>query len=796
MEEVNRQDVADNFRALPSTDPKAREIQADVQVSYAYNLTRKTVQRMQDEARGVYEKNKTQAQLDLLAGKTDSGDVNTDARRMAQDKMAVDDLTMDAVANPDDDKKTATAMLGIWRWYERGTDVARALRLRFDPVNTPEGRRAWILRTMLAPTRKEAAIIQRAKTTAEAIDALKIRAKNARKVMVSLKAKNIDISKLTAAELMDEAFVANIMQEISTARSGWGDVVHEWWRNAILSAPTTQIVNTVGNAGHAALEAFIQRPVEALINTVAKNDRAASFRSISAMYRAIVPSLNSANKAFIQSWKTEKPVSGDSAKVEESNSAIPTKFGGKIIRTPQRLMMATDEWFKTVFMAMLTADYATREFDRLVKEGKQKESNREDYVLAQVDKDSSSYAKAWEETLRWSFQQKPGHMAGAIMNWRNDPTFGFLLKFIFPFVKTPANIISTGIRKTPLNAPFYIYKAATGKYSKEDAFRLGAEQAVGMVFMSLLYGMMEGDDDDPLNRPRITSSKKTTSISPAGEKEAEAQDYPPMSVRVGDKWVSYARLEPFATMTATMVDALTAWKQAKDGKTADIPATLFASIRGNFSDKTFLQGVGNMVSMIEGDEFAISKAATSTLAGFNPNIIRSTVRAFDPYVRDTKANKGFLKKLSYQAMPSEGNAPSPKIDKTGQPIKKEGGGVYNSLVPFRIQSADKTTKIDAMVKRYNESVPKDDRWWPSTPSPITVRLGKEKIELTPEEFETYKRYAGDIAQRRLKSVSFNFDAPTESDMERLKKVYEKARDIAKDKIRPSVIRRFTKSARD
>jgi len=785
------------IRAAPSADTKARAMQAETEVAYAYNLTPTTVQQAQDAARGIYDNDRLTAQSDLLAGRQDKGDVNVDAQRMAVDKIAVDDLTVSAVSDPSDNNKVATAMLAIWRWYERGTDVARAMQLRFDPCNTPEGRRAWILRTILAPSKVEAEIIRKAQDTQEAITKLMVRAKLARSVLDMLKRKGKDVSTLTSAQLMDDVFVAQLLQDIAVTRSGWGDMVHEWWRNAILSAPTTNIVNAVGNAGHAALEAFVQRPVEALMNVIAKNPDAATFVSNNAMYKAIVPSLSNANKAFLQAWVTEKNVTGPGAsKLEESDAAIKGQFG-KIVRMPQRLMSATDEWFKTVFMAMLTADYATREFDKLVKEGKRIESDRDAYVSAQVSPKSGAYVKAWAETLRWSFQQKPGHMASSIMHWRNDPQFGFLLKFIFPFVKTPANIIATGIRKTPINALPYMYNLRKGNYKGGEAMRLGAEQAVGMVLMMSLYAMMKGDDDDELNRPRITGSRKSSAFSPKGAKESEMQNAPPMSIRVGDKWISYARLEPMATMVSTMVDALTAFDQAKDGKYADIPATVFSSIRGNLADKTFLQGVGNLVSIVEGDEFAMQKAVTSTLAGFNPNIIRSTARAFDPYIRDMKNRdkgpdyvKTVAERFGQTVMPAEANAPIPKMDRTGKPIEREGGGVYNAVVPFKVQDATKTTKIDAMVKRWNDMAEGVDRWWPSTPEPEKAKVGREEIAMNPGDYVEYQKVVGTIAQKMLANQSFNYDNPAERDILKLKKIYEEARKVGRERVRPQMIRRW------
>jgi hypothetical protein len=807
-----REDAEKRYvRAMPSTDPRARMLQGDVEVSYAYGLTPTTVAEAMNDASITYNKDagsKLAAQVNLMAGGKDSGIPKTDAERMAIDKLAVDDMTVAAVSDPSNDNKMASAMLAIWRWFERGTDVARALQLRIDPVNTPEGRRAWILRNILAPTKTEAEIIRKAETTAQAIELLKGRAKYAKAVLDRLNKKGMDVSKITAAQLMDDVFVADLLQEIAVARSGWGDMIHEWWRNAILSAPTTQIVNAMGNFGHAVMEAAVQRPVEAVINTLVGNKDAATFASINAMYKAIAPSIAEANKAFMKSWATERTVTGPGAsKIEDANVAIPSvrvnvlgtkmDIGGKQVRWSQRIMSATDEWFKTVFMAMLTADYATREFDNLVKDGKKKESERDAFVAKQVDPGSEAYAKAWDETLRWAFQQKPGRMAASVMHWRNDPKFGFLIKFMLPFVKTPANIISTGIRKTPLGALPYMYNLWKGNYKGGDALRLGAEQAVGMVLMASLYALMKGDDDDELNRPRITGSKRTAAWSSKGAKESEMQNTPPMSIRVGDKWVSYARLEPVATMVATMVDLLTMFEQAKDGKYAEIPMTFFSSVRGNMADKTFLQGVGNILSIVEGDTFAIQRAMTNTLAGFNPNIIRSTARAFDPYIRDVKnRDKGteWLKtaaeRFGQTVLPAASIAPPPKMDKTGKPIEHEGGALYNTIVPFRQQSATKTTKVDAMLSRWNEKVDKEDRFYPATPNPRKVKIGRDELSMNDQEYVEFQRIAGEHAAMVLGRQSFNFDNPTERDIERVKKIYENARNLAAERVRPMVVRRW------
>jgi hypothetical protein len=784
-------------RALPSTDPRARELQAQVETAYAYNLTPETVQESMDKARGVYEGDKTKLQMNLLAGQRGMSDTKTETSRMAVNRIAVDELTMDAVNNPTD-RATATAMLATRRYYEQGSDIARALHLRVDKTDTPEGRRAWLLRTIYAPTKTEAQIIDRFEETERIIQELIPRAKFARAVLMKLKAKKIDIATMTTAKLMDDVEMAKILRMISVERSGWGDIVHEWWRNSILSAPTTQIVNAVGNLANASLEAFVQRPVEAFVNSFVKNPDAATFSSITAMYKAVTPSMKLAVRNFWKSFDTEESVTGPkSSKLDESDKAISDKFGGRIIRIPQRIMVATDEYFKTIFMAMLTADHATREFERLVKEGKQAETNRAPYIAAQMTPDSGAYSRAWDETLRWSFQHDVGAIAHAVMRVRNDPQAGFFFKFLFPFVKTPANIIASGIRKTPLGAIPYVWKLSKNSMSGADKMRLGAEQAVAFALTAALYALMKGDDDDELNRPLITGTRKSKAYTPKGQKENEMKNAPPMSIRVGDKWVSYSRLEPAATMVATIIDALTAWDQMADGRTTDAMDTVIASMRGNLSDKTFLQGLGNIVRMTEGDIKALVDIPKDIAVGFVPNAIRSPLKGADPYIRDMRVRdqgqgkaQVIAQRFGQELAPAASIAPIPKMGQDGKPIEREGGALYNSVVPFRLQDASKTTKVEGMLSRWNEKQDPKERWWPETPDPVKVKIGREEISMTDAEYAEYQRIAGEHAAMVLGRQTFNYNAPTERDVQRVKDIYENARKLARERVRPMVVRRW------
>lgn len=796
---------ADNryIRAYTSTVPEARALQAEVEEAYSDGLVKVTVKETLDDAKRNYDANPEEAKKNLMQGWQESGIDKTDAQRMAIDKIAVTDAT-DKAVKAMSVASIAEAIVLNHKYLARGTDTARALQIRFDPVDTPEGRRAWLIRSIMKPTKQDSDKINNAATSKDAQKEMEATAQKTIKVFEALKAKGIDIINMSESDLLDNAKVGEAMREISAIKATYGDVIHEWWRNSILSAPTTPLVNAVGNTANASLEALIQRPVEAAMNMFFKNADAATFSSVTAMLKAIAPTHAQAVKNFMQAFRDETSVTGPKgntlSKLDENNGAIATKFGGRIIRIPQRIMLATDEYFKTIFMAMLTTDFATREFDALLNKGLIKESERASYILEQMKQGSKAYKAAWGETLRWSFQEETGTFINAVMQSRNTKYFGFFFKFIFPFVKTPTNIIKTGIRKTPLGAIPYFIKMYNGTMSSADKMRLGAEQVVSLVFMASLYAMMKGDDEDPLNRPRITGSRRTSYKSSKGQKEDEMKNRPPMSIRVGDKWISYARMEPFATVLSAMVDMLTAFDQAKDGKFDAMGDTIVSGIKGNFTDKTFLQGMSNIVRVMEGDPKARIDIPLNIAAGFNPNIARSLLRSADPYIRDSKmyGDKEDMAekvgtKLFRSAFPSEKIASIPKYGADGKPIEREGGTAYNYLVPFKMQSADKTTKVDAMISRWNESVDDDKkRFWNSTPEPIKAKVMGEEIVMTANEYEEYQKLAGTKASEILSRQTFNYDNPTARDIAKVKDIYSVSRNAAMAKIRHLMITRWRK----
>lgn len=799
-------------RAYPSVEDESRRREMAVELAYENGLTPRTIAEMEEKGRAKYDSDAQMTEMDLLTGRLNS-DKPED---MAAARVATDELNLKA-NNSTDPNVEATAILGTWRWYEKGTQVARSLRMRFDKLDTPESRLAWLSRALRTPTAEERAMLSKTQGVEAQVKALKPAAERARKILKALrdikvrfdkegKEIDLDFTHFTNEQLMDNTLMNQVLTAIATQGSSRGDKWLEYWRNSILSGPTTQFVNIGGNLAHAVLEATVQRNVEAFLNLWVKSPLAPTFHSNSVMYSNVVPNLGQAKKNMRDAWVSERPVTGPGAsKLDEANAAIPGR-AGKIIRMPQRAMTSVDEAFKTIFMGMLTADHATREFDALLKSGKVKESDRKAFMVASLDPASKAYGRAWEETLRWSFQSKSGVLVKALSFIRNQPgPIGFVTKFILPFLNTPANVMKTGMRKSPFGIVPVAYEAARGRYkgspeAKALLVRRASEQMIAYAILALLIDMVKPDDEDEFKRPLITGSKKT--FVTQGQRESETRNYPPTSIRIGNKWFNYGRLEPFATMMATTVDILNAWGQHKKGFDSDATGTLVNSLSANFRDKAFLTTIGDIIDAFqEGGAQKGAMIVQRVVSGFSPNIARTVMRSFDPYIRDMRnSEKGgsWLVKTGVRtlqmAVPLPQFQPEPRKDIYGRNVEKAGGVLYNILSPFRMQDGDKIKKVDAMLRKWNDSREVAEGWYPSTPNNPKIKIlgTKNEIKLTPEEFSEYQKIAGESAAKRLATMYFNYDKPTEKDIDRIRDVFTESRDMARSRIRPKVIARAFK----
>jgi hypothetical protein len=687
------------------------------------------------------------------------------------------------------DKASRALILNTMALYmdeasEQGRDL-QALKVQGDilAMQTPEGRRNLLYQLLIAATPQEMQMLKNASTDA------KVANRKERVARGLALADKLGLTSVSDADLMDLTRFYAILNDISMTRSDRMDKVLEYWRNSILSGPQTNIVNAVGTGLFDMLELFVQRPMEAMLAGAIKAtplsrikglreaaEAAPTRQSLAAMRAAILPAFGKARQTFSDVFNAERHISPGN-KADVKGPAI-AGMKGRIIRIPQRAMLAVDEFLKTMLQAGLVADYAYRAGTQLGLTGPKLDAHVQSET---TDIASDSWTKAIDESRRLTFAERSGPFAQSVNTLRQRYRG---LTFVMPFVTTPMNIMSTGFRKTPLGAITMAWKSTHGGYvgKQDQAIRDMTEQVAAWIVAGTLYGLTgSGDDDDTL----ITGSPFT---SPK-ERDIKASFYPPQSIRIGGQWVSYSRFEPFATMLTAMIDGIRALKQGAAGRTEDAVSTLMASAKSAIRDKTFLQGIANIMTAIDSADRTpdrIAKVIEEFTASWMPNIVRQPLRQMDPFVRDTRPKAGttMAQETMRRIIPAAGIAAPPRLNLMGKPIAKGRTALSRIFIPARTQPDQRMSRIEQTLTNYNNALTDPEkRWWPDITPIDTMKVHGDKREMNEAQYEQYVKMRGELAWNMLKNTYTNVNNPSEYDIKRIRNAFNLAGKTARTRLR-------------
>lgn len=170
-----------------------------------------------------------------------------------------------------------------------------------------------------------------------------------------------------------------------------------------------------------------------------------------------------------------------------------------------------------------------------------------------------------------------------------------------------------------LNAAKDFFEKLPGRFRAQQMIGLG----VGITTYNLAQsGYVTGHFNDPSTRAKM-----------------EAAGIPEMSVKIGDRWVGYGRLEPFSTIMGGVADWVQHEKSmAAEGKPLLDPATAAAAPKifaQNFLDKTFTQGLTQMLMAIQ-DPGRHGTWYANLAGGIVPAGVGQAARVQDPTKRETK----------------------------------------------------------------------------------------------------------------------------------------------------------------
>lgn len=409
------------------------------------------------------------------------------------------------------------------------------------------------------------------------------------------------------------------------------DKLQEAWINALLSSPSTHIVNVVSN-GIVAATRMPEYAVASLLGAARKGSDKVSFTEVGGRVYGSMYGFLDGIRAFKDALIDPKSVDDPLTKLElqrQNSIQTPIKlFGfdliGDTIRLPGRFLTAEDQLFKSVGYRQELWGQALR---KAKAEGKGIKRAYE--IMDDPAKNFPDIQLKAQETARYQTFTNPlgstGQKVQGIIN--NHPW----TRYIAPFVRTPVNIVKYAGERTPFGIFAKSYKDAIKKGGAEaDLAR--ARVALGSTAMASV-AMLANDG-------------LITGRGPADYREnnvLRGTGWQPYSIRVGDTYYAYNRFEPVGILFGLAADWADIYKYADKSFTEEngpelekLAMMLAGSFTENITNKTFLTGVSDFINVIFNPDRYGEASIQRFLSSFVPTASYYVRKSEDPIMRDAQ----------------------------------------------------------------------------------------------------------------------------------------------------------------
>ncbi|QDP45910.1 MAG: hypothetical protein Tp1125DCM238401_23 [Prokaryotic dsDNA virus sp.] len=537
-----------------------------------------------------------------------------------------------------------------------------------------------------------------------------------------------------------------------------GGSIIEYWMNAILSGPTTMMVNALSGVLTTSIA-----PIEKSLGAAFTGNLSMAGRELK-RYVYMAESLRDALNVASVSLKDNKAVldpltssvrEGQYGPSQITNRMLDTRLAnstmgveaarwvGNTVNLPSRLLTGTDEFFKQLnYRSAMKAGlaeqaikngiedsrqiskYVNDQFNRLVEDGQylaRKKFSSEarknpaiksiedphekakaigEYVDAEMKKFSpladAARQHAREVTFTETLTKDRGHFINISRNISNTVNDSPVLRLVFPFVRTPANIIQYVMERTPVvyqvlnkrhRDAFMDWKKKAHSDSPEIRQEAIGRMMMGTTFLSTGYlmalnGNLTGGGPTDRNQQQI--------LRDAG--------WQPYSIKVGDNYVSYRRLDPFSSFFGLMADVADAFQNADEMTREEVEGAgmaLLISMAKNLTDKTYLTGMTRVSNALSNPDRFAESWFNSTVASFVPNILQQSNRSLESEIKDIR---GVLDGIA-QKIPGWSDSVAPRRNMLGEPLKYQRAGipVIDSISPFDYSK----TSSDALKKEFS-----------------------------------------------------------------------------------------------
>ncbi|MCK9543970.1 MAG: hypothetical protein M0R03_18275 [Novosphingobium sp.] len=527
----------------------------------------------------------------------------------------------------------------------------------------------------------------------------------------------------------------------------WQGKVSELFINFLLSWPQTHTVNITSNAlttlaqiGEYGAAAAIGKVRQMLPR--ANTDRIIA-SEVGQRTFGLLQGAKEGARLFAHALRTGEP-SDFISKVEGQDYKSISGIKGEIIRVPTRLLTAEDEFFKGVARRMELNGLAARQAH--VEGLKGDAAARRIAELSANPTDEMLHA-AQEYGRYLTFQQKLGPTAQSISQAANS---NIALKFFLPFVRTPTNLLKFAVERSPAAPLLEEWRRdfVAGVARRDLAI---AKMLVGTGFGAAMY--------------EAAQSGLITGAAPSDPKKARmlyADGWKPYSIKIGDTYYSYSRLDPFSSTIGVAADLATLPQGMSERQREEKATLLVASIMGNLANKTWLSGVSDVVGALHDPERNADNMLQRLIGSLLvPNIVAGAARTLDPTQREVETLDDAIR----SRIPGLRDDLLPRRNIWGEPIVNQGGIGPDFLSPMAVGTALNDPVNKAMLQL---------DYAPGYPS---RKVGGR--ELTPEQYDRYVEMAGKASHSALGTLIADprwQGLPDEDRAKAAKKIVDRVRD--------------------
>ena len=494
----------------------------------------------------------------------------------------------------------------------------------------------------------------------------------------------------------------------------------EAWKSGLVSGPITHLANVMGNTTFLALRA----PVDALAAVIGAFRSGPDVVHMTEPLARIAGSLHGALDGLKVAGAVLKTGDYDPGKKGEQRRNAIEGTKGEVIRLPFRTLAAEDALFRTmnergeayslaVRSALKDTNPTTREFRERVA----------DLVQHPTPEMQAEITTAGDRfTFNLPLGEKGQVVQQVVREWH--------LEWAVPFVRTPGNILKELTRMSPFASFIKEWRVDYGKGGAARDKAL-AEVYVGSSIAAVVTALTLSG--------KISGAGNPDQSKAATQRAAGWQAY---SVKIGDKWYAYQRLQPVGTLMGVSADIAEVWEHLTPTERDRVPKMIAIAFANAVTHQTFLQGLTNIVNAVSDPDRFGPRFIQGMAGSVVPGAVAQTAQLSDPLIREIHS--------SYDAVlnriPGGRQSLYPKRDLFGVEIPNKDRLGWVTPVTVTQQSTD---PVYLEAARLNVGISR-------TPETITLPAARDRklgdVPLSAQQRDKFAEVSGHMAYNILRPI--------------------------------------------